>query len=224
LLHAAELRKDYGDPENPVRALRGLELRVDRGDYLAVMGPSGSGKSTLLHLLGLLHRPSGGLLEVFGHDYRDLDRREMARLRNREIGFVFQDSLLIPSLTVLENAALPLVYAAVPKPERLRRARVIVEDLGLGHRCDHRASALSGGESQRTAVARALINEPDLVLADEPTGNLDQENGAHIMEILDGLHREGRVITIVDGRIADESSRGTRATGAGRAGPPASDS
>jgi len=141
LLHAAELRKDYGDPRNPVRALRGLELTVNRGDYLAVMGPSGSGKSTLLHLLGLLHRPSAGLLEVFGHDYQDLDRREMARLRNRKIGFVFQDSLLIPSLTVLENAALPLVYAAVPKPERQRRARVIVEDLGLGHRFDHRATS-----------------------------------------------------------------------------------
>jgi len=220
LLRASGLTKDYGESGNPVRALRGIDLTVARGDYLAVMGPSGSGKSTLLHILGMLHRPTSGELEVFGQDLRRLDRRRAARLRNREIGFVFQDSLLISSLTVWENAALPLVYAGVSKPERYRRASAILEDLGLGHRLDHRASALSGGECQRTAIARALINQPNLILGDEPTGNLDQANGRHIMEILDSLQRCGktvivvthdpevarhsqRIITIIDGRIAD---------------------
>ncbi len=230
LLRAVDLQKTYGEGESAVRALRGVDLEVRRGDSIAVMGPSGSGKSTLLHILGLLHRPSAGGFEVFGHDYRALDRRATARLRNRKIGFVFQDCLLIPTLTVLENAALPLVYAEVPKPERHRRARALLEELGLAHRVDHRSGALSGGESQRTAIARALVNDPDVILADEPTGSLDQENGRHILEILDGLHRRGktvvvvthdpgvarhseRTITLVDGRIAGDSRASPDAPG-----------
>ncbi len=194
---ARSVSKDYGDVRNPVRALAQVDLTLASGDYVAIMGPSGSGKSTLLHLLGLLHRASGGTLTLFGRDALTLGRREAARLRNRQIGFVFQDPLLIPSLDIVENAALPLVYCGVPRGERTARARELLERLGLGHRLEHAPSALSGGECQRAAIARALVNDPRLVLADEPTGALDQANGQRIMEILDGLHRDGRTVVVV---------------------------
>jgi ABC-type lipoprotein export system ATPase subunit len=197
VVRASGLSKDYGEAENPVHALVDVDLVLERGDYVAIMGPSGSGKSTLLHLLGLLHRASSGRLEMFGRDSASLGRREAARVRNREIGFVFQDPLLIPSLTIVENTALPLVYSGVPRDERTARARELLTGMGLGHRLEHGASALSGGEAQRTAIARALNNDPRLILADEPTGSLDQTNGRRIMEILDGLHREGRTVVVV---------------------------
>jgi predicted ABC-type transport system involved in lysophospholipase L1 biosynthesis ATPase subunit len=154
------------------------------------MGPSGSGKSTLLHLLGLLHRPSGGSLELFGQETTRIGRREAARLRNREIGFVFQDPLLIPSLDIVENAALPLVYCGVARDERMVRARRLLEHVGLGHRLEHGAAALSGGECQRAAIARALVNDPRLVLADEPTGSLDQATGDAVIDLMFSLNRE----------------------------------
>jgi putative ABC transport system ATP-binding protein len=194
---ARSVSKDYGDVQNPVRALAEVDLTLSDGDYVAIMGPSGSGKSTLLHLLGLLHRASRGTLALFGQESTMIGRREAARLRNREIGFVFQDPLLIPSLDIVENTALPLVYCGVPRAERMARARALLERMGLGHRLEHGPSALSGGECQRTAIARALVNDPRLVLADEPTGSLDQANGQHIMGILDGLHRDGRTVVIV---------------------------
>lgn len=197
IVRAVDLSKAFAGPKEPVEVLRELTFTVHAGDYLAITGPSGSGKSTLLHTLGLLHRASSGHLEIFGRSSLELSRREASRLRNRRIGFVFQQSLLIPTLTVLENAALPLVYSGVSKLGRTRRAREILESLGLGHRLDHRAVSLSGGESQRTAIARALVNDPKLILADEPTGNLDSENSEKILSILDRLHEEGHSLVVV---------------------------
>lgn len=223
--HARGVSKVYGEAPNAVHALVEVDLTLLRGDYVAIMGPSGSGKSTLLHLLGLLHRPSAGSLELFGQETTRIGRREAARLRNREIGFVFQDPLLIPSLDIVENAALPLVYCGIARDERMARARRLLEHVGLGHRLEHGAASLSGGECQRAAIARALVNDPRLVLADEPTGSLDQANGRMIMETLDGLHREGRTVVVVthDPGVARHAQRTISMRDGrivGREGPP----
>ncbi|MGY4706998.1 ABC transporter ATP-binding protein [Candidatus Bipolaricaulota sp. J31] len=179
-----------------VEALRGVDLRVERGEFLAVMGPSGSGKSTLLHLMGCLDRPTKGRVLFEGADVSGLRPAALARIRNERIGFVFQSFNLSPTLTALGNVELPMIFAGVPRGERLRRARELLARVGLRERERHLPLELSGGEQQRVAIAWALANSPDLLLADEPTGNLDTETGREVLSLISGAHR-GRVTVVV---------------------------
>ncbi len=180
-----------------VSALRGVSFDVARGEHVAIVGPSGSGKSTLLHLLGALDRPTSGTIRFSGRNVADLSDGELADLRNREIGFVFQQFQLLARTSALANVGLPLVYRGVRKAERRERAAAALEAVGLGHRLDHRPSMLSGGEQQRVAVARALVTEPNLLLADEPTGNLDTRSGGEVMRLLTELNAERGVALVV---------------------------
>ncbi|MBI1758492.1 MAG: ABC transporter ATP-binding protein [Actinobacteria bacterium] len=220
-----------------VAALRGVDLSVTVGESVAIMGPSGSGKSTLLHLLGLLDRPTSGSYHLGGVDTATLSDDRLARLRNRVIGFVFQSFNLIAGESALENVAAPLVYAGVRRRERLERARLALERVGLAERLGHDPSQLSGGQRQRVAIARALVTRPTLLLADEPTGNLDSAAGAAILEILDDLHASGlttvtithdpgiaahaeRVLHVADGRVVaeDRNARPARSGPGARGG------
>lgn len=180
-----------------VRALAGIDLSIERGEYIAIMGPSGSGKSTLMNVLGCLDTPSRGAYTLNGSAVHGLDDDALAMIRNHEIGFVFQSFDLLPRANAVENAALPLLYAGVSSAERRRRAVEVLERVGLGERRDHRPNELSGGECQRLAIARALVNEPSIILADEPTGNLDSVTSEEIMAILDGLSRQGSTVVLV---------------------------
>jgi len=191
------LSKIYGHGPARVTALDNVSLEIKAGEFVAVMGPSGSGKSTFLNVLGCLERPSAGRYFLDGRDVTSLDEDELADLRNRRLGFVFQTFNLLPRYDVLHNVELPLIYAGVPRKERQERAKAIIERLGLGHRLKHRPPALSGGEQQRVAIARALVNNPVLILADEPTGNLDSRNSHEIMALFRELHAEGRTIVMV---------------------------
>ncbi|MGQ9498150.1 MAG: ABC transporter ATP-binding protein [Desulfotomaculales bacterium] len=191
------LSKVYGHGPARVTALDNVTLEIKTGEFVAVMGPSGSGKSTFLNVLGCLERPSAGRYFLDGRDVTSLDEDELADLRNRRLGFVFQTFNLLPRYDVLHNVELPLIYAGVPRKERQERAKAIIERLGLGHRLKHRPPALSGGEQQRVAIARALVNNPALILADEPTGNLDSRNSHEIMALFRELHAEGRTIVMV---------------------------
>jgi putative ABC transport system ATP-binding protein len=196
VVEARGVTKVYRMEGVEVRALDGVDLAVHRGDSLAIMGPSGSGKSTLLGLLGGLDRPSGGSLAFEGRDVASLSDDELARVRNQVVGFVFQSFQLLPRTTALANVGLPLVYRGLGRAERRRRAAEVLEAVGLGHRLQHRPSQLSGGEQQRVAIARALAAEPAMLLADEPTGNLDSRSGEEVLELLARLHSERGVAVV----------------------------
>lgn len=183
--------------DDTVHALCGVSFAVGQGEFVAVTGPSGSGKSTLLHLLGCLDQPTTGDVRIDGTSTRDLDDVRLSAVRNRSIGFVFQSFHLIPRLSVEENVAVPLLYRGISRQDELIRAGAAAESVGLGHRLSHRPSELSGGERQRTAIARALVNDPALLLADEPTGNLDSATGREVMDILGALNQDGRTLIVV---------------------------
>jgi len=197
LIELRAVSRVYRRGSGEVRALDGVSLAVSDGEWVAVTGPSGSGKSTLLSILGCLERPTGGEYLLDGRSVAGLDDARLSALRNRAIGFVFQSFHLIPQLSVVENVETPLLYGGVPEEEWRERARRCLDRVGLAHRADHRPSEISGGEAQRAAVARALVSEPRLLLADEPTGNLDTHSGEEIAALLQGLHREGRTIVLV---------------------------
>ena len=192
-----------------VEALRGVDLAVERGEFLAVMGPSGSGKSTLLHLMGCLDRPTKGRVLFEGQDVTRLKPSALARIRNRRVGFVFQSFNLFPALTALGNVELPMIFAGMPRAERIYRAQELLSRVGLGERAKHLPSELSGGEQQRVAIARALANSPDLLLADEPTGNLDTETGRGVLSLLSEANREGVTVAVVthDPEVAEAAGR-----------------
>jgi putative ABC transport system ATP-binding protein len=187
-----------------VRALNGIDLDIERGEYVGVMGPSGSGKTTLMEILGCLSRPTTGTLDFEGRRVDGLDDVALATVRGERIGFVFQTFNLLPRLTVLENVELPMLYRRVPRRARWQRAAALLERVGLAGRAAHRPGELSGGERQRVAIARALVNRPSVILADEPTGNLDTATGESIMDLIEELHRDGQTIVLVthDPRIA----------------------
>ncbi len=197
VVELAGVHKDYGSAEAPLRVLRAIELTIGPGEFVGIMGASGSGKTTLMNIIGCLDRPTLGRYVLDGEDVSALDDDRLSRLRNRSIGFVFQSFQLIPQLSVLENVEVPLYYGRRPRAQRLTRATELLDSVGLSHRLRHQPAQLSGGECQRVAVARALANEPALILADEPTGNLDTQSGEDVMQLLFALHRAGRTIVMV---------------------------
>jgi putative ABC transport system ATP-binding protein len=197
LIDLAAVRKRFPMGEREVEALRGIDLEVCEGEFVAIMGPSGSGKTTLLEILGAISRPTRGSYRLDGLAVHDLSDDRLADVRATRIGFVFQTFNLMPRMSAVRNAALPLLYAGVRRGEREARAREVLERLGLGHRLEHRPTQLSGGERQRVAIARALVNRPRLLLADEPTGNLDESTGREILAIFRELHRAGGTIVAV---------------------------
>ena len=192
-----DIVKTYQMGDSIVRALAGVNLTVEEGEFTAIMGPSGSGKSTLMNILGCLDRPTSGSYKLDGAEVATLDDDDLAVTRNKKIGFVFQNFNLLSRMSALNNVALPMVYAGIPNKERLERARKNLEMVGLGSRVHHKPNELSGGQRQRVAIARALVNEPSIILADEPTGNLDSKSGDEIMEIFCELNRQGRTVILV---------------------------
>lgn len=180
-----------------VRALRGVDISINRNEFVALMGPSGSGKSTLMNLIGCLDTPTAGSYWLNGSDVSKLEDNDLAEIRNKEIGFVFQTFNLLPRLTALENVALPMIYAGYGKPQRLERAMQVLDDVKLTDRVKHKPNELSGGQRQRVAVARALVNKPSIILADEPTGNLDSKTSIEIMGLIEEIHKAGNTIILV---------------------------
>ena len=197
IIHLESIRKSYylGKQELPV--LKGITMDIVKNEYVALMGPSGSGKSTLMNILGCLDSPSGGLYILNGKDVSRMPDDELAGVRNKDIGFVFQQFNLLPRLTAAENVALPLIYSGIKKKERMERAEAVLEKVKLTDRMHHKPNELSGGQCQRVAIARALINDPAIILADEPTGNLDSKTSYEIMDILDKIHADGNTIVLV---------------------------
>ncbi len=197
LIEMKEIEKTYVVGEEKVRALRGVSFTIGRGEYVAIMGPSGSGKSTLMNLIGCLDTPTVGTYLLNGQLVQDLDDDALARIRNKEIGFVFQTFNLLPRSTALANVELPLIYAGFSAHERRARAVEALEKVGLGNRMHHKPNELSGGQRQRVAIARALVNRPSIILADEPTGNLDSRTGVEIMELFEQLYDQGNTMIVV---------------------------
>lgn len=189
--------RDFKLGQETVHVLKGIDLDIKRGEYVAIMGPSGSGKSTLMNLLGCLDTPTGGTYNLNGKDVSQMTDDELADIRNTEIGFVFQTFNLLPRTTALDNVALPMVYAGKSKKEREERATEVLTDVGLADRMDHKPNQLSGGQRQRVAVGRALVNKPSIILADEPTGNLDSKTGTEIMALFDQIHAAGNTVIMV---------------------------
>jgi len=206
MLHVSKV---YGSGDTTVRALDDLTMTVQRGEYLAMMGSSGSGKSTAMNILGCLDRPSGGLYRLNGTSVQDLSDDDLADLRNRELGFVFQQFHLLPQLSALENVMLPMIYAGVPRAQRREQAMAALRRVGLGHRLENRPNQLSGGQQQRVALARAIINQPALLLADEPTGALDSSTTHEVLDLFDELHHQGMTILMVT-HEADVAARAQR--------------
>ena len=209
IIEARGIRKAYEMGDNVVWSLKGLDVTIRQGEFVAVMGPSGSGKSTFMNLAGCLDQPTDGSLYLNGQDVSKLDAKALARIRNKYIGFVFQQFNLLPRTTAVDNVCLPLLYSDVPEREWSERAKRRLEQVGLGERMDHHPSQLSGGQQQRVAIARALVNDPLLILADEPTGALDTQTGEEIMDLFRRLNDEGKTIIVVthEPEIADFTKR-----------------
>ena len=218
LISLTNITRHYDVGGEIVRALDGVDLKIQQNEYISIMGPSGSGKSTLMNMIGCLDTPTEGTYEFGGELVHEMDDDQLASIRNRKIGFVFQTFNLLPKATALRNVEVPLIYSNIPKDDRLEMANSALVSVGLGDRVDHKPNELSGGQRQRVAIARALVNDPSIILADEPTGNLDSKSGIEIMKILDQLHSKGntiilvtheqeiarhanRIITIFDGRV-----------------------
>ena len=197
ILQLRDITRDFKLGAQTVHVLKGIDLDIEKNQYLALMGPSGSGKSTLMNLLGCLETPTLGSYKLNGTDVSSLNDNQLAEIRNKEIGFVFQTFNLLPRSTALENVALPLVYAGMGKQERLERASEVLAQVGLADRMDHRPNQLSGGQRQRVAIARALVNRPALILADEPTGNLDSKTSLEIMKLFDDIQAAGNTVILV---------------------------
>ena len=195
-----------------VQALKGIDLDVHKNEYVAIMGPSGSGKSTLMNMIGCLDTPSRGTYHLAGQEVAELNDNALARIRNKEIGFIFQSFNLLPRTTILRNVELPLVYSGTPSEERVERARIALEKVGLGDRIQHQPNELSGGQRQRVAIARALVNEPSILLADEPTGNLDSKTGQEILALFEDLYLQGHSILMVthEDHVANHARRCVR--------------
>jgi putative ABC transport system ATP-binding protein len=221
LIDLRDIYKIYQMGTTQINALDGLDCQIEKGEYVALMGPSGSGKSTLMNIIGCLDTPSKGVYSLNNTNVSDMTDDELASIRNIEIGFVFQSFNLLPRTSAIENVSLPLIYAGVSKNERIDRAQKALEKVGLGDRADHKPNELSGGQRQRVAIARALINNPSIVLADEPTGNLDSKSSLEIMNLFNQIHQEGntvvmvtheediakyakRTIRMIDGKLADQ--------------------
>jgi|TARA_B100001059_G_scaffold53467_1_gene47576 putative ABC transport system ATP-binding protein len=221
LINLRDIYKIYQMGSTQINALDGLECKIEKGEYVALMGPSGSGKSTLMNIIGCLDTPTKGVYSLNGINVSDMSDDDLASIRNIEIGFVFQSFNLLPRTSAIENVALPLVYAGVSKKERIERAQKVLEKVGLGDRADHKPNELSGGQRQRVAIARALINNPSIVLADEPTGNLDSKSSLEIMNLFNEIYKDGntvvmvtheediakyakRTIRMIDGKLADQ--------------------
>ncbi|MCM1213379.1 MAG: ABC transporter ATP-binding protein [Lachnospiraceae bacterium] len=209
LVEIRDVCKVYNPGENEVRALDHVSVNIEEGEYVAIIGQSGSGKSTLMNMLGCLDVPTSGLYRLHGQNVSELDDDELSDIRNREIGFIFQGFNLIPNLTAIENVELPLIYRGVGKAQRMELARRALEKVGLEHRMDHKPAEMSGGQQQRVAIARAIAQAPPIILADEPTGNLDSHSTQEIMGILKELYEEGRTVILIthDNEIAAKAKR-----------------
>lgn len=203
------ITRDFPLGNEIVKVLKGIDLDIERGEYVALMGPSGSGKSTLMNLLGCLDTPTSGSYELNGKDVSSMSDDDLAEIRNKEIGFVFQTFNLLPRTTALENVALPMIYAGASKAERTERAKEVLTNVGLADRMDHKPNQLSGGQRQRVAVGRALVNRPSIILADEPTGNLDSKTSVEIMNLFNEIHKAGNTVILVthEEEIAENAHR-----------------
>lgn len=197
LIDIKQIRRDFQLGSETINVLKGIDLQINKGEYVALMGPSGSGKSTLMNLLGCLDTPTSGQYVLNGKDVSIMEDDELAEIRNKEIGFVFQTFNLLPRTTALDNVALPMIYAGFSKADRTERAKEVLNQVGLGDRMDHQPNQLSGGQRQRVAVARALVNKPSIILADEPTGNLDSKTSIEIMKLFGEIHNNGNTVILV---------------------------